>query len=342
MKRKILISSYAFAPSIGGIETVTAILADEFANRGHDVKVITQTAGPDTVARTFSVLRRPSSWELIQAVWWCDVFIQNNISLRSLWAGLLLLKPTILIHQTWLFPGHSNAGATARLKAWVLPLCANVAISEAVAVDLPPSTIVIGNPFRDDVFQAADKSQPKKCLLFLGRLVSDKGLDVLIVALGLLRGEGRMPTLTVVGSGPEERAIQNLAREHGVDAQVNFLGSVTGNALAAILAEHEILVIPSRWPEPFGIVALEGIASGCIPIGSEEGGLKEAIGACGLTFPNGDARALATALEKAMGDGSLRERCRSYASEHLERFKRGNVAAAYLKIIEDAISRKTG
>jgi glycosyltransferase involved in cell wall biosynthesis len=96
-------------------------------------------------------------------------------------------------------------------------------------------------------------------------------------------------------------------------------------------------VVPSRWQEPFGIVALEGIASGCVVVGSAEGGLAEAIGPCGLTFPNGNAPALAHALSRLLNDSAECDRLRQAASAHLARFTPRHVAGLYL----DAMKRAT-
>jgi len=96
------------------------------------------------------------------------------------------------------------------------------------------------------------------------------------------------------------------------------------------------MVVPSRWPEPFGIVALEGIACGCAVVGSEKGGLKEAIGPCGLTFENGNADALATQLKRLLTEPDLQSKLRQNTSEHLEKFKSAAIVAAYLRVMRNA------
>jgi glycosyltransferase involved in cell wall biosynthesis len=95
-------------------------------------------------------------------------------------------------------------------------------------------------------------------------------------------------------------------------------------------------VVPSRWREPFGIVALEGIACGCVVVGSAEGGLAEAIGPCGLTFPNGDAQALANALSRLLENPAECDRLRQNAAAHLARFTPRHVAGLYLDAMKSA------
>jgi glycogen synthase len=102
-----------------------------------------------------------------------------------------------------------------------------------------------------------------------------------------------------------------------------------------VMNRHQVIVIPSRWPEPFGIVALEGIACGCIALGSEQGGLNEAIGNCGMTFRNGDGDELADRLRDLLSDSQLREEFRAAAAAHLERFRAPTVAQHYLALLRE-------
>ena len=99
-----------------------------------------------------------------------------------------------------------------------------------------------------------------------------------------------------------------------------------------LVAMHKIMVVPSTWAEPFGIVALEGIASGCALIASANGGLKDAVGSCGLFFPNGDATALAAAIQKVLEEPGLREAYISKGPEHLKAFQPASVAASFLAL----------
>src|SRR5207302_7541699 len=161
---------------------------------------------------------------------------------------------------------------------------------------------VTGNPYDNGVFRLLPNIVRDKTIAFLGRLVSDKGADLLLQAIKLLQHEGLMPDLTIIGAGPEEQGLRQLTHELGLDRQVTFVGEKSGAPLAELLNRHRILVVPSRWAEPFGVVALEGIACGCVVIGSESGGLKEAIGPCGLVYENGNVRALADQLKRSLND----------------------------------------
>ncbi|MEP6685896.1 MAG: glycosyltransferase family 4 protein, partial [Verrucomicrobiota bacterium] len=302
---RILFSSYAFHPSIGGIESVSEILAEEFVAAGHKVELITETSGDDSSRANYSVTRRPSLRTLARLLQWCDIVFQNNISLRHLIPALLFRKRVIVVHQTWIQNPRGEIGWADRIKLALLPHVTNVAISDAVAKRLKVPAVVIGNPYRNNVFRELPEIARNKALVFLGRLVSDKGLDLLLNALKLLQEKGLKPALTIIGSGPEQDRLRRMTSDLGLDSQVSFAGQKSGTALAEILNQHRILVVPSRWPEPFGVVALEGVACGCVVIGSEDGGLKDAIGPCGVTFPNGDEKALAETLQTGLSDSAL-------------------------------------
>ena len=297
---KILISSHYFHPRVGGIETVGRLLAEEFVAAGHTVRVITSTVESDDRAFPFEILRGPTPARLLDAVRWCDIFLHNNVSLQTAWPLLLVRRPWLISHHVWI-PQFGMGGRVAlagALKRFVIRHARSVAVSRAMGKHVGGSPVVIPNPYEDDIFKLLPGTKREGDLIFAGRLVSDKGADLLIRALAELRRRGLKPVLTVAGSGPEHTALVEMARSEGVEEQVNFVGVRTGGDLARLYNAHRIVAIPSRWAEPFGLVALEGVACGCVAVGSAQGGLPEAMGPCGLTFENGDANGLADQLGK--------------------------------------------
>ena len=98
------------------------------------------------------------------------------------------------------------------------------------------------------------------------------------------------------------------------------------------------MAVPSRCAEGFGLVALEGIACGCVVVGTSLGGLPEAIGPCGVIVPNADTSGMARALRSLLEDDSLRVGYRSDAPVHLARHSRANVTRSYLNVLEAATS----
>ena len=96
--------------------------------------------------------------------------------------------------------------------------------------------------------------------------------------------------------------------------------------------------MPSRYEEPFGIVALEAIASGCVVVASEGGGLRDAVGPCGLLFANGDVPALADALSRLLDSPEEIEGLRKEAPNHLERHRPGAMVLAYREVLARAVA----
>jgi glycogen synthase len=337
---KLLIYSPAFLPQIGGLELNVGHLAEELIRLGHRVTVVTTTlaAGPDHAS--YHIVRRPGPIRFLRWVLWCDLFHQANISLKGLWPLLLVRRPWVVSHHSWYRQGDGRITWRERLKRRVLRYAAgSIAVSRSIAADLPDDSVVIENCYRDELFRLLPEVRRDQDLLFVGRLVSDKGVDLLLNALARMARAGCRPRLLVVGDGPEAPALRKLVERHGLEGQVAFSGTIAGEDLVEVLNRHRILVVPSRYQEPFGIVALEGIACGCVVVGSAGGGLSDAIGPCGLLFPNGDESALADALERLLSDESLRSDLWSQAGEHLFRHRSAVVTAAYLEVFERALVR---
>jgi glycosyltransferase involved in cell wall biosynthesis len=222
-------------------------------------------------------------------------------------------------------------------------LFTNIAVSEALGCRIKGRTTVIPNSYRKDVFREIAGQKRYRELVYLGRLVPEKGLDVLLEALARLTRENLRPSLTVVGAGPEREPLKVRAAELGISDQVKFVGVQQGKDLARTLNSHRILVIPSTWEEPFGIVALEGIACGCVIIGTDGGGLPEAMGPCGVVVPRGNAEALATAIRELVINEELRKRYQAAFHDHLARHAPERLVWAYLSVLEERnVARRGG
>lgn len=334
---KVLIYSPLFYPSIGGLETVVFILAQEFVRQGHEVKLVSQTPDPTTNLFPFEVIRQPGFKQLLHLTQWCDIYFQACISLKGLFPLLLTPKPLLVTHQTWYCRTNGKLSWKDYLKQWVAHFATNISASSAVAERLSAKSTVIPNPFREELFYTISETKRDCPLIFLGRLVSDKGVSLLLDALAHLKTQGLSPTLTIVGKGPEEPNLKAQAQQLEIHDQVEFIGAKVGEDLVQLLNTHQILVVPSRWQEPFGIVALEGIACGCVVVGSEGGGLKEAIGPCGETFPNGDVEALAVLLSQLLNCPDQLAIYRQSAAAHLALHRPEAIAKAYLNVFETAL-----
>jgi glycogen synthase len=339
---RILLSSHFFHPSVGGIEQVSLALATQFARAGHTVKVITTTPQSDGSNFQFDVVRRPSMPRLLELVRWSEVVFHNNISLRTWWPLVFIRRPWVIAHHTWIARTDSSLRLRDRLKHFLTRFATNIAVSQPIAGHLTVPSTVIGNPYRDELFRRDRLAKRGIELIFVGRLVPDKGVDILISALKRLRERNLFPKLTVVGSGPDLTRLRTMVEQLQLGHQVMFLGTRTGAALVEQLNRHRVIVVPSRWQEPFGLVALEGIACGCRAIVAESGGLLEATGRHAVVFEYESDLALADAIERMLKDAIDWEDYWRSVEGHLRTHQASEVARRYLEVLTKAsVARKS-
>ena len=156
---------------------------------------------------------------------------------------------------------------------------------------------------------------PVRRLLFAGQLIQQKGVHTVVTAMGLLAKEKQFFELTfsIVGGGyfPEyENQLRAQVAQLGLERRVNFLGKRPRAELPRIFAEHDALVFPSEWDEPFAITPLEAIASGLAVIGTTTGGSGELFrnGETAMTFAAGDAADCARAIRELWASRELFEK----------------------------------
>lgn len=151
-------------------------------------------------------------------------------------------------------------------------------------------------------------------LLYLGTLAPHKGVHTILDALHVLRRDALAIgfQLTVVGAGHKdyEALLRDKLRELAIEDLVTFAGAVPGNAVPGILREHDILIVPSIWDEPFGRVLVEGMAAGLVVVGTATGGSAEILehDVNGLVFQREDHAELARCLQQLACDRGLYSR----------------------------------
>ena len=331
---KLLLCSVPFSPSVGGIETVSALLVEQFVAAGHAVTVLTQTPGPPSNG-PYALVRRPTLRRLWALVADCDAVVHNQISLRLAWPLLFLTRPWVIAHHNWL-DAHGANWLLVAIKRMALRGAQNIAVSRAIADALPLPARVVPNPYANSVFAPLPGVQRQRELLFVGRLVSDKGTDLLLAALALLQPQGLRPRLSIVGDGPQAAALMTQAQQLGLGEQVLFMGALQGAALARVFHAHRLLVVPSVWAEPFGLVALEALACGCMPLVARCGGLVDAAGPGAASFEAGNVQDLARCLASALVIPARPVQPGANAQAHLARHSPARVAQTYLDVIADA------
>jgi glycosyltransferase involved in cell wall biosynthesis len=176
--------------------------------------------------------------------------------------------------------------------------------------------------------------QRRRRVVFAGRLVRAKGVDVLIRAAREVEGE-----FVLCGDGRDRESMRKLAARLGVSERVRFAGWLAPEGLAHEIAEASVVAIPSRWPEPFGLVGIEAHAAGRPVVASATGGVGDWLsdGLNGLCVRAGDAHALAQALSELLADPD-RQTAMGIAGQRsvAERFTERHHVAALLQAYDDA------
>ena len=338
---KILIFSHSFYPAIGGIESISEILAENFVKAGHEVHLLTWTKECGEKTFSYPITRNPKLIDLFKCIAWADVLFENNPCFQLSWPNSLLNKPKVSGLQTWIGTNGNQLNFKEKIKRKGLALSTKlIACSTAIKDKTADQAIVIPNPYDSEKFRIKAEIIKSKDFLFLGRLVSDKGVGLAIKAFKLYHEQntGEQSSLTIVGNGPEKDNLVQEVKNAGLEDHVEFLGSVQGEKLVDILNAHRFLLVPSIWDEPFGIVVLEGMACACVPIVSDGGGLPEATGNAGLTFIKGDVNDLYKCMLQVKQDKYLVQELQKAAITHLDKHQAAQVSKQYLAVLHSCLA----
>jgi glycosyltransferase involved in cell wall biosynthesis len=280
--------------------------------------------------------------------------------------GLLLYRPT----ETTC-PGHFQAGhykeclacqrrESGRVRTVLRLLlmfprfwfshkaCTNLAITKHVLARhaLPRSSVVyygIEDPLRKGFSADSVIQHPKRiCFAYLGRLVAEKGVPVLLEAVRMLKGQGETFEVQLIGDGPERSKLEAIIRRDGLEGFVRFTGQLTGSALADVLDAVHAVVMPSVWEETAGLAAIEQMVRGRLVIASDIGGLSEIVGNAGLKFPAGSASDLANCMRCVLKDRSLIDGIGRKARERaLHYFARSRMIDEHASVYHELIRQRT-
>jgi glycosyltransferase involved in cell wall biosynthesis len=145
----------------------------------------------------------------------------------------------------------------------------------------------------------------RRRVVFAGRLTGPKGPGVLLHAARDVDAE-----LVICGEGRQLEMMRTLASQLGIEQRVSFRGWLEPEALAQELADASVVALPSRWPEPFGLVGIEALAAGRPVVASATGGVLDWLqdGVNGLSVRPGDATDLARALNELLADPKRQQR----------------------------------
>ena len=228
-----------------------------------------------------------------------------------------------LCHRCYRGSFAASAAAAAMLLVhralgtWRRKVARYIALSPA-SIDLfrraslPAERIVVKpNPYTVESGDTDPVRGP--CIAFVGRLSSEKGVDVLIAAWSALRRAGRLPDgakLLIIGAGPEREALERLAADEGCGESVSFAGVRSHGETLAALRGCAALALPSLCMETFGLAVLDAAGVGVAAIVTAHGGQGALVrdGETGLCVPAGDAGALADAMARLLADPALARR----------------------------------
>jgi len=142
-------------------------------------------------------------------------------------------------------------------------------------------------------------------LAYVGRLVREKGLVVLLRALSQLRTDGYQFGLKIVGDGPERADLEEMAIALGLQGHVSFTGWLQGDSLQRVLQDVSVVVMATLMEETAGLAAIEQMMRGRLVVVSDIGGLAEVVDGVGLKFEVGDAAGLAACIRRALDDPNI-------------------------------------
>lgn len=221
--------------------------------------------------------------------------------------GLTLRDPFALRRQTTELARHVTYIAASRYLA-----------DSLIAAGVPPERTRVVHPAPRPSTLPLTPAPAAARLAFLGQIVAGKGLDLLLRALALLPDA----TLTIAGDGSGRAEAERLAAQLQLGPRALFLGALPPAATTAVIDQARVVVVPSRWPEPFGMVGVESMLRKRPVVAARHGGIPEWLheGAAGCGFRPGDTADLAAAIRLALAPDTYDRRAEAGARIAADRF----------------------
>jgi glycosyltransferase involved in cell wall biosynthesis len=200
-----------------------------------------------------------------------------------------------------------------------------------------PHTKVVYHGIEDPIPNPDRSPSQKLRIAYVGRLVPEKGVPVLLEAAKILKNEGRDFEIRIIGDGSERANLDTLIQQNKLEPFISVTGFLTGEAFARALQDVSVVVMPSTWEETAGLAAIEQMMRGRLVIAADIGGLTEVLGDTGLKFAPGNAVSLAGCLRNVIQNPALivsyGEKARSRV---LQLFERSKMLSEHAQIYREA------
>jgi glycosyltransferase involved in cell wall biosynthesis len=331
---------------------------------------------PQDPSLPFRLVRRPGLWKLIRLLSEADIVHLAGPAMLPLILGLILRKTLIVEHHGFqvacptglLFyepeqspcPGHFMAreygecmkcqevsrSATSSFGGILITRVRRI-LSNRASMNIMP-TEWLGDVLRltrmrtvhhgiSDGTEVVASGAKESIFAYHGRLVSTKGVKVLIQAATKLKERGSRFHLKIIGDGDEYTAVKSMSS--GLGDSIEFLGHVPDDLLSEALSDVSTIVMPSLGGEVFGLVAAENMLRGKLLIVSDLGPLEEVTGDTGLSFLTGDSSDLAECMQKVIDQPLLPATLGAAAHVRAKRlFDRQGMIQKHIRVYQEAIA----
>lgn len=324
---RVLFWSPEFWPGIGGVEVLGAKLLPALREKGHEFIVVTpsKTGVPDQdhykgipiyrfpfrntenctdISRLMDLRQRIAKLKKSFAP---DLIHLNSLDVNSDFFHLTTARTypcssLVSLHVDWpRLTGKRNELAEQLLRGagWVAACSeAMLRTARAAVPEIISKSSVVYNGRETLKIQPVPPSFDPPVVLCLGRLADEKGFDVALHAFASISRRRPDARLVIAGDGPARAALERQAAQLGLERAVRFVGWVEPDGVAELLNASTLIVVPSRWEEPFGLVALEAALMGRAVVATRVGGLPEVVvdQRTGILVGKDNSEALAEAM----------------------------------------------
>jgi len=235
-----------------------------------------------------------------------------------------IVEDYVLDHADWAITGNQESKSVWQAKGYKGPL----SVIPQFGID-------------PDIFQPGPKTTGRGFIVgYAGRLVKEKGIDLLLDALAGLEGMWRA---YILGSGPERESLQAQAQQLRLADRISFDELIPSAQMPAYYQQLDALVVPSRtqpnWKEQFGRVLIEAMACGVPVIGSDSGEIPNVIGDAGIVFPEGQSAVLRAHLAHLLRDAKLCSTLSQKGRERvLEHYTQKQIAAQTYQVYQQMLA----